>query len=106
MRFTDTYDAYCKADHLLEQLANAHILTANEHRDAANNLLAYAQMLAIRDDRSSYLAKAQTLAALAVAHSAIAGIPASARLAAEPAEQIPPSRVRFNPDGQQAGLRR
>ncbi|MDX3661293.1 hypothetical protein PV646_28645 [Streptomyces sp. ID05-26A] len=109
MYLADAYDAKCKADDLLKQLANAENLTVEQHRAAANDLLACAQMIATRDsaDHAEYRTTAQTLAALAVAHSAVAGIPqpAPAWPTTEPAPTPaapPTSRVQFNRDGYQA----
>lgn len=100
----DAYDAHVKADHLLKQLAGAENLTVEQHRTAANDLLACAQMIATDDDLA---ARAQTLAALAVAHSAVAGIPRPAVPTWPTTEPAPapaataPSRVQFNRDGYQ-----
>jgi hypothetical protein len=85
----DAHYASVKADDLLKALANAeHLaaerLTVEQRRAAASDLLACAQMIATHE---GYETKAQTLAALAVAHSAVAGIP-------EPTAAWPPAEPR------------
>jgi len=70
MRFLDDLSASVKADDLLKELAQGAELTAEQHAQAAVDLLRHADMIATAPSRSD--AKVHMLSALARTHAAVA----------------------------------